>query len=107
MSEIAYLLRMLVQGDKEFKITPVTTFGSPSKFTSQLSSGYSRKVLTVYNNSEDTSGEQLWGGSDCNSNGMPIPVGSMINIPIAPDLDVYFCNSVSGERGDLRVLEIA
>lgn len=107
MSEQLNLLRKLVQAEIEFKITPVTTYGTPVEFTSQLESGQPRKMMTVYNNSDDGSGEQLWGGSDCNANGMPIPVGSMINIPVAATLDVYFCNSVSGERGDIRVLEIA
>jgi hypothetical protein len=107
MSEIASLLRLLVQADKEFKITPVTVLGSASKFTSALSSGYKRKAFAAYNNSASTSGEILWGGSDVATKGMPIPKGAIADLPVANTLDVYFANSVSGERGDLRVIELA
>ena len=114
MSEIGKLLRLLVQGDKEFKITRFETVGTAKQFTSQLS--YARKALYVYNNSDAGSGEILWGGSDVTTNGFPIPVGAVVDIPIAAsaaadssadNIAVYFANSVSGEYGDLRILEVA
>ena len=116
MSEIAKLLRLMSQADKEFKITTVTTYGSPAKFTSQLTLGFARKGFAAYNNSATNSGEIAWGGSDCNVNGMPIPKGAIVDIPIASsanadvtnaDVDVYFCNDTSGEYGDLRVIELS
>lgn len=116
MSEVGALLRLLVQSDKEFKVTATDVFGSPAKFTSQLSGGHKRKGFAAYNNSNAASGEVLWGGSDCDTNGMPIPKGALVEIPVAvtgsPDavtggLDVYFCNTVSGEKSDLRVLELS
>jgi len=116
MSELGSLLRLLVSADKEFKITAVVTQGSPAQFTSQLTGGHKRKGFAAYNNSNDASGEILWGGSDCDANGMPIPKGALVDIPVAGTAstdavtggtDVYFCNSDSGETGDLRVLEIS
>lgn len=114
MSEIAYLLRLGSPGAKELKTTAVDVFGSATKFTSQLTSEYSRKGFAAYNNSNSASGEVLWGGSDLTeANGIPIPNGAMVDIPIAyapsatDNVDVYFCNTVSGEIGNLRVVEIA
>jgi len=107
-AEIAYLLRLGVPSDKEFVITPVTVEDTPAKFTSQLSDDNpTRKTFAAYNNSHADSGEILWGSDDVVTAGMPIPKGVLVNLPIAVDLDVYFCNSLqgSGELGDLRVLE--
>lgn len=116
MSEIGALLRLLVQSDKEFKITAMTVFGTPALFTSQLTGGHKRKGFAAYNESNAASGEVVWGGSDCDVNGMPIPKGALVEIPVAATgskdavenaLDVYFCNTVSGENSDLRVLELS
>jgi len=116
MSEIGSLLRLLVQADKEFKITAVTVHGSPEIFESQLTGGHKRKGFAAYNNSNNASGEIVWGGSDADVHGMPIPIGALVEIPVAGTAsldavtggtDVYFCNTVSGEHGDLRVLELA
>jgi hypothetical protein len=108
MSEIASLLRLLVQSDKEFKVTAITTVGSATKFTSALSAGYKRKRLEAYyNNSANLSGEILWGGSDVVTNGMPMQKGVAVTLPVSSSLDVYFANSTSGELGLLKIVEFA
>lgn len=106
--ETDFLLRLQSQADHEVKTSAVDVFGSPAKFTSQLTSGYSRKGFAAYNNSDSASGEIVWGGSDVTAaTGMPIPKGAIVDIPCSTDIDVYFCNTVSGEIGNLRVVEIA
>ena len=106
--ELAYLARLNSQATKELKTTAVTVTGAPTKFTSQLTEGYTRKGFCAYNNSNPASGECAWGGSDLTAaNGMPIPKGAIFDFPISTDIDIYFCNTVSGENGDLRVVEIA
>ena len=106
--ETDYLLRLMSQADKELKTSGVEVFGDPAKFTSQLTEGYSRKGVAGYNHSNSASGEILWGGSDLTSaNGMPIPKGSIVDFPVSTDIDLYFMNTVSGEIGNLRVVEIA
>ena len=116
MSEIGSLLRLLVSADKEFKVTAIPVYGSPALFTSQLTGGHKRKGFAAYNNSNAASGEIVWGGSDADVHGMPIPKGAMVDIPVSGlassdavtgGTDVYFCNTESGEIGDLRVLEVA
>jgi len=105
-SQTDYLLRLMSQGDKELKTTAVEVFGSPTKFTSQTTEY--RKGFAAYNNSDSASGEIVWGGVDLTeANGMPIPKGAITPIPVSSDVDVYFCNTVSGEIGNLRVVEIA
>jgi hypothetical protein len=106
MSEEANLLRLLVQADKEFKITPVRVSETATLFTSQLTSGYKRKELSFYNNSNTSSGEIEWGGSTlAKGNGQPIPVGAIFTVPVAVNLPVYLiCGS--GE-GDVRAIELA
>lgn len=108
MSESQFLLRFNAPGTKELKTTAVDVFGGAAAFTSQLTSGYTRKFLAAYNNSDSASGEVVWGASDLTEgNGMPIPKGSIVDIPLSTDVSVYFCNTVSGEIGNLRVVEIA
>jgi len=110
MSEIAKMLRLLVQADKEFKVTSIPVYGAASKFTSRLTSGYLRKGFAVYNNSNSASGEVVWGGATdtgIGNKGMPISKGTLVNIPVASSLDIYFSNTVSGELSDLRILELA
>lgn len=114
MSEVAKLLRYLVQGDKEAVITAVTTHGDPEQFTTKLTEGQPRKKLTVYNDSNTSSGELLYGfSSTMNNSGesMPLPQGAAVDIPVADDentdINLYFMNVNSGEWGNLRVREIA
>jgi len=96
------------QGTKEMAITSVPVFGSADLFTTHLTSGYSRKGLCAYNNSNSASGEIVFGNSDVTAaNGMIIPKGAAFDIPVSTDIPIYFCNTVSGEIGNLRVIEIA
>jgi len=104
--ETDFHLRLLSQADKQLKTTAVTVTGTPTKFTSQLS--FFRTGIAGYNNSNTASGEIVWGSDDLTAaNGMPIPKGSICDFPISTNVDLYFCNTVSGENGDLRVVEIA
>ena len=108
MSEISYYLRLNSPGAKELKTYAIDVFGDPAEVTSQLASGYSRKGMCFYNNSNTASGEILWGGSDLSeSNGMVIPKGAAVDIPLSTDVPVYVMNTISGEIGNLRVVEIA
>ena len=101
-------LRLMSQADKELKITSVNVFGSPSEIESQLTLGYSRKGMALYNNSDSASGEILWGSSSLTTaNGMPIPKGALFDVPCSTDIPIYVMNTISGENGDLRMIEIA
>jgi len=106
MSEIASLLRLQVQCDKEIKVTAVTVTATATKFTSQLTEGYTRKSFFGYNNSDGTSGELYYGHDDTvtPSTGRPIPLGADVEFRLSTDLDIYFV-AESGEQGDLRVFE--
>ncbi len=107
MSEEANLLRLLVQADKEYKITPVTVTATATKFTSALTLGYARRGIAAYNNSDEASGECYWGNAGVVSGtGMPIVKGAISEMPVAANLDIYFA-SETGEIGDLRVIEIS
>uniref|UniRef100_A0A6M3LQC9 Uncharacterized protein n=1 Tax=viral metagenome TaxID=1070528 RepID=A0A6M3LQC9_9ZZZZ len=115
--EVAKLLRLQSNADKEFKITVRNSVGTPTKFTSQLTGGHTRKGLFIYNASDDASGEVVWGGSDCDTAGMPIPQGALVEIPVldsvavdavaSTSVDIYLANTVSGEQCNLRILELA
>jgi len=108
MSELEYLARLSSIATKEFKISAVEVFGTPTLFTSQLTEGYVRKGFGCYNASNSASGECVWGDATVTGGtGMPIPKGSIFDLPVSVDLPVYFCNTVSGEIGNLRVVEIA
>lgn len=111
-AEMEYLLRLMVNGDKEAKVTAVTADLTPTKFTSQLTLEYKRKILAVYNNSDSASGECHYSYSASATTASlshPIPKGSKIEIPVSTNVDVYFFADtvLSGEIGDLRVEEIA
>ena len=107
-SESTYLLRLKAPATKEIKVTAVDVFGDPALFTSQLTSGYTRKAFQVYNNTADASGECGWGPADVTADtAMILPKGVVTDIPCSTDLDVYFCNTLSGELGNLRVVELA
>ena len=105
--QIGRLLRLMVQGDVEFKNSAVNVTDTASKFTSQLVTSNTRKGIAVFNNSDSSSGECYWGGSGVTpSDGLPIPKGNMMDLGIASGLDVYFVSD-AGEIGDLRILEVA
>jgi len=107
-NELAYLARLNSLATKELKITAVDVFGSSDLFTSQLTEGYTRKGLGAYNNSGSASGEICWGPLGVTAEtGMPIPKGSIFDIPCSVAIPIYFCNTISGETGNLRVVEIA
>jgi len=113
MGEINRLLRFLVPADKEAKITAVTAdpVGPHTKFTSQLTSGHTRKYVRVFNNSASGSGDAYWGyGANISPSGesMALPKAETRVLPIADtsNIDIYFC-SASGEHGDLRIEELA
>jgi hypothetical protein len=105
MSEEANLLRSMAYADKEAKITAVTVTDVPSLFTSALTSGYSRKRLSVYN----YTGEVYYSfesTASVSGESLPIPENVRTEIKIKTEIPVYFF-SVSGETGDLRVEELA
>lgn len=107
MAELNNLVRLLVPADKEFKTTAVTVTPTATKFTSSLTSGYKRRAIAAYNNSNDDSGECYWGASTVTSgNGLPLIKGSISEIPVTTDLDIYFV-AETGQLGDLRIIEIA
>ena len=110
--ELGRLLRLLVQADKEATITQVTPTPTPAQFTSQVSAN-TRKGIGVYNataHANTESGECFFGFSAAMSpsgESMPIPMGAVWDIPVADvtAIPLYF-QSVSGETGDLRVIEV-
>ncbi len=114
MSEEAYLLRLTSQADKEFVHTALTVTATAAKFSTQLTTENTRKAIYVYNN--ESTNTCYWGRSTVTSaNGMPIPAGSMVTIPVSNKtnhevssgaIDIYFV-SATGETCDLRILEIA
>ncbi len=109
MGEMSKLLRFLVQGDKEGKITAVTATPTVTKFTSQLENGQPRKALAVYNHSDSASGDCFYAYEsdvDISGESMVLPKGALVDIPVASDIDVYFFTEI-GELGNLRVEEIA
>ena len=109
MSEEANLLRSMAYADKEAKITAVTVTDIPSIFTSSLTSGYYRKALFAYNNSNSASGEVYYGYEvdiSPSSKSIPISKGTVVEIPTHQDISIYFCAD-SGEYGDLRIEELA
>ena len=109
MSQIAKYLRLQIPGDKEAKLTTVTVTGTPTIYTTALTSEQPRKHLYAYNNTGASSGECYYGYEDTMTiyeKSQPIPKGSQVHINVASTVDVYFM-CVSGEYGDLRVEEIA
>ena len=114
--ELGRLMRLLVQADKQAVITKVIPTPTPTQFTSQITDN-TRKGIGVYNHTvhaNSVSGECFFGfadgdgGMSPSGESMPIPMGSIWDIPIAEtdDIPLYF-QSVSGETGDLRVIEVA
>lgn len=111
--ELGRLLRLLVQADKQAVITQVTPTPVPALFESQIDLN-TRKGIGVYNatvHANTESGECFFGFSTAMSpsgESMPIPMGTVWDLPVAAvdAIPVYF-QSVSGETGDLRVIEVA
>ena len=109
MSEMANYLRLMINGDKEATVTAVKADPTPTKFTSQLTEGYKRKILSIYNGSASASGECYYSYSDSASSGSlshPIPKGAKIDISVTTDIDVFLFSD-TGELGDLRVEEVS
>ena len=108
MSDLTHEIRFQGLARKEFAITPLGLSGeTPQEFTTGLALGYSRIGCYAYNNSDPASGEFYWGNALVSPRtGFPIPVGSVVEIPIAGELSFYLC--ASGERVmDARILEIS
>jgi len=106
-----YYLRLMVMADKEAIVTALDVTGTATRFSTSLTLGQTRKAISVYNNSNDNSGELYYGFSAAltpGSSSMPIPKGAHMSIPIASGetTPLYFIAD-SGERGDLRVEEYA
>ena len=112
--ELGRLLRLLVQADKQAVITKVVPSHTPTQFTSQITEN-TRKGISVYNATNHVnaeSGECFFGfesaGMSPSGESMPIPQGSVWDIPVAATEDIpLFLQSISGETSDLRVMEIA
>jgi hypothetical protein len=103
------MLRRIVPPENEFKITAVTTlpYGLSGEFKTKLVGTQGRTNIFAYNNSKTASGECFWGDNTLTyQNGMPIPVGSIVEVLIPYNQNPYFC-SLSGEVGDLRILEVS
>ena len=107
MSEIAILMRLLTEGDREVKTSALTVTESAVQFNSQLSKGYKRKGFAVYNASNDASGELFYGDQDVSADdGYPVKKAIETEIPLSTDVDIYFV-AEAGQTGDLRVFEMA
>ena len=112
MSEIAKYLRLMLQADKEAKITVVDVTKTPTKFTSQLTGGNTRRKIAVHNRHAAGSGECYYSFSDTASpsgdsvtipkDGHPdfIPIGDTDNIEV-----YFFCEE--GQTGSVQVIELS
>jgi len=111
--QVARLLRFLIQADQQAVITKITPTPTATLFESQIDDN-TRKGIGVYNqtsHANSESGECFFGFSAAMSpsgESMPIPQGTVWDIPVADvaAIPIYF-QSVSGETGDLRVIEVA
>ena len=110
MSELANLLRLMVQGDKEAVVTEVVATDTPAKFTTALTSGQRRRRLLAHNVTAAGSGEAGYGYDAAVhiNDALILPKAERIWIPVAEAVDVYFVAGVSGETNiSIRVEEIA
>ena len=105
MSEISNYLRLMINGDKEAVITAVKADATPTEFTSQLTEGYKRKHLNIFNNSASASGECYYSYAAL-GDGHPVPKGEEVNVRVSADIDIFLFSD-TGELGDLRVEEIS
>jgi hypothetical protein len=113
MGNLDYYLRLLVQADKEARVTVKKVTGTPAQqFTSALTSGQTRKRLRVYNASDSGSGELYYGfTSTMSPSGESMSVKkdiAPVEVPIAEtdSVPLYFCCD-SGEQCLVRVEELA
>jgi hypothetical protein len=108
MSEIAKLLRLDSLAVKEIKThtyTP-TNLTTGELFVSQLSTGYTRKRLLMYNMSDTASGEVYFGGVGVTpADGAPLLKGEWTEIRVGSDLACYFVADTAG--CEIRVVELA
>ena len=112
MSEIAKYLRLMVQADKEAKITVVNVTSTPTEFTSQLTGGYGRRKIAVHNRHPSGSGECYYSFSSTASpsgESMVIPkagIPSFVPIGDTDDITLYFfCDE--GQNGSVQVVELS
>ena len=110
MSEIAFYLRMLINGDKEGIVSEIVATDTPTKFTSQLTLEQTRRRLYAHNVAATGSGEIGYGyDAAVNINdAMILAKGERTLIPISTDLDIYLVAGISGETNmSVRMEEIA
>jgi len=112
MSEIAKYLRLMLQADKEAKVTVVDVTSTPTVFTSQLTGGNTRRKIAVHNRHSSGSGECYYSFSASASpsgesmiiskDGHPsfVPIGDTSNIAL-----YLFCDE--GRTGSVQVLELS
>jgi len=108
MSEIAKLLRLNALAVREIKTHRYnpTNQTTGELFVSQLSEGYTRKRLLVYNASDSGSGEIYFGGEGVtNETGAPLVKGEWLEIPVGSDLACYFVTDDT--EMVIRVVELA
>jgi hypothetical protein len=108
MSEVAKNLRFLIPADKEIATQTLNIAAqiSGELFVSALSTEYSRKYMSVYNNSDAGSGEVYIGGLGVTpANGMILEKGKWIDLQISAALPVYFVADSGG--CEIRVVELA
>jgi len=108
MTDWTKYLRMGVIAENEGVVTAVIVTSTATEFSSQLTGGQTRKLFSVYNNSESGSGECYYGYTSAvtSANGFTVPKGSAVDIPVSVDISVYFI-SETGEQGDFRVEELS
>ena len=112
MSTTERFLRLLIPADQEGKITAVSVYGDPARFTTQLTSGQTRRRLALY--TDDTVYYGYTASMSPSGESMPVPTGERLEIPIGDDskaqggsnIQLYFC-SPSGEINTVRVEELA
>lgn len=108
MSEVAKLLRFQAPAVKEIATQQINVLAqiSGELFVSALSEGYSRKYLSMYNNSLAASGETYIGGAGVTpAIGMILEKGKWIDLPVGGDLDLYIVSDSGG--CEIRVVELA
>jgi hypothetical protein len=108
MSEIEKLLRFQAPAVKEISTQQlnITNLTTGEIFSTGLTSGYSRKGMYVYNNTDAASGEVYMGELGVTpATGMILEKGDWLEINIGDPLDVYFV--AGGVQTELRILEIA
>jgi len=100
-------LRLRSNAEFEIKTSALHVYqATPVQFSSQITEN-SRKKIFALNNSNNSSGEVCWGGSDVTvASGIPLQKVVFTELPLSSDIDPYFIGK-SGEHFDIRLLEIA